>query len=140
MLLTGEYYPTIDANGRLAFPSKLREYLGEHFYITWTKNSYLVVYSEEELNGIAEKIKMMPVNETMDTRRMIFTNAINVEPDKQGRVVIPLGLRELAEIKDEVAIVGNMDRAEIWPKEVWLKEKAKQNAPGKDSTFEELRI
>ena len=139
-MLTGEYYPTIDANGRLAFPSGLRKDLGERFYITWAKEPFLVVYPEAEFNRIAERINERPMSETMNTRRLLFTSAVFVEPDKQGRAIIPLSLRKLVNITDEVAVLGNMSRAEIWPKDKWLEVKEKQNAPSDDSTFEELGI
>ena len=127
-MLTGEYFPTIDNNGRLAFPSKLREELGERFCITRWIEDCLVVFSEQEWNIICESIKAQPYSETVEVRRYLFPNACTVEPDKQGRVIIPSNLRELTGIKDDVVIIGNMDRAEIWAKEKWLSEKDKMTS------------
>jgi len=118
-MLTGQYYPTIDANGRLAFPAKLREELGERFIITrWTEDC-LVAFSEEEWKITCEKIRNSSYTNAIDMRRYLFPYACTVEPDKQGRVIIPATLREHIGITDEVVIVGNMDRAEIWVKEKW---------------------
>lgn len=127
-MLTGEYYPTIDAVGRLAFPSKLRDELGERFCITRWIDDCLVVFSEMEWDIICDKIKAQPYSETVEIRRYLFPNAAVVEADKQGRIIIPLNLRELTGITNDVVIVGNMDRAEIWAKDKWVSEQGKMNA------------
>ena len=139
-MLQGEFYPTIDSNGRLAFPSKLRDELGERFCITRWIGDCLVVFSEYEWNVICEKIKARPYSDTIEIRRYLFPNACTVEPDKQGRVIIPSNLRELTGIKDDVVIIGNMDRAEIWDKEIWEKEKNKMNSDIFSLKLKELEI
>jgi MraZ protein len=40
-------------------------------------------------------------------------------PDKQGRLPIPVHLREYAGLQYEVAVVGNGRRAEIWDRVKW---------------------
>jgi len=139
-VLTGEYYPTIDSNGRLAFPSKLRDELGDRFCITRWIEDCLVVFSETEWDIICERIKAQPYSETIEIRRYLFPNACTVEPDKQGRVIIPVKLRELSGITDDVVIVGIMDRAEIWAKEKWLTEQDKMNSSIFSAKLKEIGI
>lgn len=120
-MLTGEYFHNIDPKGRMNFPSKLREELGERFYITRWLDDCLVVFSEEEWEIICEKIKSQSLTRSRDIQRYLFANASLMEPDKQGRILIPQNLRERAGIEKDVAIIGVMNRAEIWDKERWMK-------------------
>ena len=45
--------------------------------------------------------------------------AAEVEPDKQGRILIPQPLRDYASIEKDVTFIGTGDRAEIWSTECW---------------------
>ena len=54
-----------------------------------------------------------------DIERFILGSAFEVEPDKQGRIIIPEILAEYAKLKKDLVFVGLGDRVEIWPKEVW---------------------
>ena len=51
--------------------------------------------------------------------RFFLSGANEVEPDKQGRVLIPGNLREAAGINKDVILVGVGSRIEIWSKESW---------------------
>lgn len=120
-MLTGEYFHNIDDKGRMIFPSKLRDDLGEQFYITRWLDDCLVVFSQEEWDNICQKLKEQPMGRSRDIQRFLFANACTVEPDKQGRILIPANLRERAGITKDVAVIGVLNRAEIWDKERWIK-------------------
>jgi len=45
---------------------------------------------------------------------MIISNAVEVSPDKQGRILVPAGLQEAAELAGTVLLSGNLDRVELW--------------------------
>ena len=119
-MLTGEYYHSLDEKGRMIFPAKLRDELGEQFYVTRWLDDCLVVFSLEEWNNICAKLKEQPIGRSRDIQRFLFANACIVEPDKQGRILIPSNLRERACIDKDVAVIGVMNRAEIWDKTRWL--------------------
>ena len=53
-----------------------------------------------------------------------------VSTDKQGRMQIPLQLRQKIGIESEVVLVGNGDMIEIWTPERW---EASQNMLDSDS-------
>lgn len=110
----GEYQHSLDAKGRVSFPAKLRDDLGDRFFITRGLDNCLFVYSEEEWAGLEEKIRALPMSKGRGLQRFFFAGAVDVEPDKQGRVLIPDYLREFAGLAKDVMIIGASTRAEIW--------------------------
>lgn len=114
-MLIGEYSHSVDAKGRLIFPAKLRESLGEQFILTkGFSDPCLYVYSMEEWGRLEERIKTLPMSRARELQRFLFSSAALAEADKQGRIVIPGALREYAGITKDVTVVGAMVRAEIW--------------------------
>jgi len=118
--LLGEFKSTLDSKGRMNFPVKVREELGDVFMISKTLDQHCIkVYTMEDWNALADKIKELPQTKTANLQRVLFGSAFAVEPDKQGRALIPAPLREYAGLKADVVIVGLVGRAEIWDKEKW---------------------
>ena len=125
-MLIGEYTHALDVKGRVNFPAKLREELGELFYITRSPDAEesdrcLFVYSQAEFETLKEQIRKLPFAEAKIAQRF-FSKTTPAEPDKQGRVLIPQNLREYAGLDKEVVVVGAMVRAEIWDKQRWLEQ------------------
>lgn len=121
-MLIGEYLHTMDAKGRLILPSKFRSELGERFIVTKGFDGCLYGYSIEEWKTIEEKIKTLPLVTGKDARnftRFFFSSAIECEIDSQGRILISQNLREFADLKKEIVIIGVSSRIEIWSKEKW---------------------
>ena len=114
----GKYKHTVDPKGRLFVPSKLREELGDAFYVTLGLDHCLSVYTEAGWQGILDKYNALPISQARKMR-FLFANAAKCEPDKQGRIVIPQPLREFAGLTKEVMIIGADDRCEIWDKAEW---------------------
>lgn len=122
-MLIGEYQHNIDAKGRLIVPSKLRESLGEIFIATRGFDQCVVVYPMDVWMDFLEKIRQLPASSS-DARRFkrFFTsNAAECEVDGQGRILLPLQLREYAGLKKQIVSIGVGDRAEIWDKDTWDK-------------------
>lgn len=121
----GEYLHTVDLKGRVALPAKFREALGPRFYIARGLDRCLFVYPSEEWALVLDKIKGMPLNQkdARDYQRYFLSGASEVEPDKQGRIVLPMSLREYAGVAKDVWILGVGTRVEIWDREVWDRKK-----------------
>lgn len=118
--MRGEFKSTLDPKGRMNFPVKLREELGTSFVISKTIGEKCIkVYSNEDWESLVESIRKMPQVKTAGIQRFLFGSAFEVEPDKQGRVLIPSPLREYAELQTDIVIVGLEGRAEIWDKQRW---------------------
>ena len=102
----GEYNHTIDTKGRIIIPSKFRDTLGDDFVITKGLDGCLFVYDKTEWQVFEEKLKSLPLT-NKDARqfvRFFLAGAALVEVDKQGRVLIPLVLREFAGIEKDTEI------------------------------------
>ena len=58
--------------------------------------------------------------ETRKFNRLFFSGAVEIIPDKQGRILIPTYLKQYAGIKRDIMIIGVSSRLEIWSREKWL--------------------
>ena len=116
-MLIGQYQHNIDAKNRVIVPAKFREDLGERFYVTKGLDGCLFVLSEEGWKRLQDKIVAMPMSKARQLQRFFFSGAAEVEPDKQGRILIPQPLRDYASIEKDVTFIGTGDRAEIWSTE-----------------------
>lgn len=118
-MLMSEYSHTLDAKGRMIFPARLREELGNTFVITRGLDNCIGVYSLSEWERFSEKLMSQPFSKGSKLVRFMFSKATRVEADKQGRILIPSSLREYACIDKDVVVVGMGNRAEIWDKDKW---------------------
>ena len=111
--MTGIYQHTLDAKGRLFIPAKLREELGETFYVTISPEKCLSAYSQENWDDVARRVAAM-TNVQQRKMRPLFAYAARCELDGQGRILLPAELRGYAGLKDSAVILGFGDKAEIW--------------------------
>ncbi|MDR3564953.1 MAG: division/cell wall cluster transcriptional repressor MraZ [Negativicutes bacterium] len=120
-MFMGEYSHTIDNKGRLIFPAKFRENLGDNFIATKGLDGCLFVYTQEEWAILEGKLKQLPLAkpEARAFVRFFFAGAAELEADKQGRVLLPTNLREHARLDKDVIVIGVSSRIEIWSKEAW---------------------
>lgn len=120
-MFMGEYNHTVDAKGRVFVPSRFRETLGDEFVVTKGLDGCLFVYDNNEWAAFEEKLKALPIT-NKDARqfvRFFLAGAAGVEVDKQGRILLPLSLREFAALAKDVVLIGVGSRIEIWSKERW---------------------
>lgn len=116
--MTGVYNHNLDAKGRLFIPAKLREELGEVFYVTLSMEKCLTAYSSESWGKFMDKIKEMPKVKQIKMRPL-FAHAAKCELDNQGRILLPQALRDFAGLTKEVAVVGSGECAEFWDAAAW---------------------
>lgn len=136
--MTGQYQHSIDSKGRLFIPAKLREELGDTFYITMGVDACLSVYSDASWSKFTEKFESLPYTKTR-AMRPLFANAAKCEPDAQGRILIPQKLRAYADLEKDVVVIGVSNRAEIWNAEHWNSvEEEELNPENLSAVMEEL--
>ena len=74
--MSGELLYTIDPKGRMSFPPKFREILGERFILTKGPNNKLVAYSEENWEKLVEQIAEMDLGREKDILTQMCAEAV----------------------------------------------------------------
>ncbi|MDD2703184.1 MAG: division/cell wall cluster transcriptional repressor MraZ [Candidatus Omnitrophica bacterium] len=121
----GEYQHSIDRKGRLILPSKFRDTAKanfiEKFFVTRGLDKCLFMFSEEEWRLQEQKFKNISFarQESRIFNRLYFSGAVEVFPDRQGRILLPQYLKDYAEIKRDLIVVGVSNRIEIWSSDKW---------------------
>ena len=118
-MLTGEYQHNMDLKGRVTVPSKFREDLGDKFYVCKGLDGCLFLLSQAQWDKLVEKVSAIPLAQGKGIQRYFFSGAAEVEPDKQGRILLPANLRQHAKLEKDVVLVGVGSRIEIWNKALW---------------------
>ena len=121
----GRYEFQIDEKGRVSLPSAYRKAAsGDSFVLLQWQPTHLDLYPEDTWAGIQAKLldfrRAQP--EGGAYFRRIISNAVEVEPDKQGRIRVPGWLREGGGLEDTVLLVGAVDRVELWSPERFKKQ------------------
>jgi len=121
-MFVGQYNHSMDAKGRVALPAKFRAEL-KKAVVTKGLDNCLFVYPKKEWDKMAEKLAALPVAKanTRAFSRLMLAGAMEIEFDKQGRVILPEYLRSFAGLKKDVVVAGLYTRLEIWDQEAWLK-------------------
>lgn len=123
----GEYSHTLDDKDRFILPAKFRDKLKElsrkKFYITRGLDGCLFLFHQDSWEKLEDKLKNLSFTKQQSRffNRLYFSGAYEFEVDSQGRVMVPAYLKEYAQIKREIMIVGIADRIEIWDKNLWSK-------------------
>ena len=120
-MFMGEYNHSIDAKGRIIVPSKFREQLGDRFVVSKGLDRCLWVFPKDEWELFSSKLRSLPT-ERKDARKLVrffMSGAIEVDTDKQGRVLLSQALREHAKLDKDVVLTGMANRVEIWDKKTW---------------------
>ena len=126
-MFTGKYNHTIDPTNRLAIPSILRKCVdekevGKGFYVTPGLDRCLALYPPMQFKVLTKKLEqlMFTNQKARNFQRLFFSKSSGcVTCDKQGRILVPQILKEHADLKKDVVIVGVMDKIEIWDMQRW---------------------
>ena len=115
--MIGKYTARMDDKNRLIVPAKLREELGESFFVTLGVNCghrCLTVYTAAEWQKLSDNYNNLSISQRAGATSLIFMNAAECSPDKQFRFGLTQFLLDYAGIDREVMIVGRAGQAEIW--------------------------
>ncbi len=129
----GEFSHSIDQKGRVALPSKFRPMLATGCVVTRGLDNSLFIYPSKEWEKMADKLAKLPLSQA-DARafaRLMLSGAMQLEIDKQGRVIMPAYLRKYAGFDKEVVIIGLYNKIEVWDKAAW---ESYKNAAEKESS------
>lgn len=121
----GEYKHTLDDKDRFILPAKFREKMKslkkKKFFITRGLDGCLFLFHQEEWEKLEEKLRSLPFTKQQSRffNRLYFSGAQEIDIDSQGRITLPVYLKEFASIGREIVITGIADRIEVWDKGRW---------------------
>jgi MraZ protein len=120
-MFIGEYIHNLDEKGRLAVPKKFRNDLSKGAVVTKGLDNCLFIYTKNEWEKLAQKLAGLPFAQanTRAFARLMLAGAMDVDIDKQGRIILPSYLREFAGIKKDVVVAGLYSRLELWDSKKW---------------------
>ena len=125
-MLIGEYIHTIDEKNRISLPAKFRKEMGRKVIVTPGLDQCLFVFTLAEWERVSKRLgsgggdlSFLKSDQRTFNRNM-FGQAVDVEVDSIGRILIPENLKERAKLKNTGAIIGVEDRLEIWNDKIWL--------------------
>lgn len=123
---SGKYYYTVDPKGRIIIPAPFREIITSNYssklYITNAPfDKCLFIYPMEEWNKLQEQIRTKPKSDEAIRffLRRVIASATETEMDRQGRILVPIALREDASINSNVVMAGQIERIELWDRSEW---------------------
>jgi len=121
IMFLGEYTHTIDDKGRLTIPAKYRAALAAGLVVTRGFDQNLMLFPIDGWQELAERISQRPLSDedVRAFRRRVFSGALDLTPDRQGRILLPQYLRDFAVINGEVVIAGMFNYLEIWSTDAW---------------------
>ncbi len=117
MKFLGSYTYQLDGKGRVSLPAAFRrEAPDQRFVLLQAYRPALQLYPEAEWEGVEERLREL-VRHQPESRSYVLSvmsNAIELSPDSQGRILIPARLQAAAELDGEALLVGAIDKVEIW--------------------------
>ncbi|KKT65642.1 MAG: Protein MraZ [Candidatus Woesebacteria bacterium GW2011_GWC2_45_9] len=121
-MLIGSYLGILSDARRVAVPKKFLIELGENPVLAKWYEDCLILVSSDFWDKLSVRLtgdkKAFDLG-VRDIERFILGSAFEVEPDEQGRIIIPEILFNYAKLEKETIFVGLIDRVEVWPKSVW---------------------
>ncbi|RIK43139.1 MAG: division/cell wall cluster transcriptional repressor MraZ [Chloroflexi bacterium] len=121
-MFLGEFTHNLDSKGRLTIPARYRTALEAGLVVTrHPTDRCLMLFPMSEWEKVAEKVNNLPLADPRVSllRRVLFSAAEDLLPDRQGRILISQRLREHARIADEILIVGMSKFIELWNPRTW---------------------
>ncbi|MEL7625246.1 MAG: division/cell wall cluster transcriptional repressor MraZ [Anaerolineaceae bacterium] len=107
---------SMDKKGRMTVPSKYRDETPDGVVVTKGLDNNLIAYAKTDFDIFAESMNSISITDPnlRSFRREILGNSAELTYDSAGRILIPLHLRKLAGIEENVMIVGAGQYFEIW--------------------------
>ena len=118
-MFRGNHPTRVDEKGRLKLPAEFKrrvdELYGPQFYITSKDGKRAEIYPLKEWEKIEERLAQIP---SMNPHKKKFLDVTNyygqmAQMDEQGRVLIPAILRQAADVKGEVVVLGSQTYLEL---------------------------
>ena len=122
-MFLGQYQHSLDEKGRVILPAKFRGQLEGGAYMARGLDGCVCVYPTDEWERVSNNMRDLATRGTQERQaaRSFFAGAAEVAPDRQGRVPVPVHLRDFAglSLDRDVVVAGVLSRIEIWDAQKW---------------------
>ena len=137
-MFLGRFEHTIDEKGRITVPARFRELLADGAYVTQGFDRNLIVLPAPSFEQMYQNVNQMSMTDPVarQLKRFIFANAVQVDFDRAGRMLLPQYLRESVNLDGNAMLVGVGDYFEVWSPQNW----AQQNELMQDTEATTLRF
>lgn len=113
----GRFLHQVDPKGRISLPAQFRRGReSDPFVLIQTQPEALTLYPDEAWGSVQadllDYMKRQPEHRHKVLR--ITADAVEVVPDKQGRILIPERMRKAAGVSTEAWVVGAINKIQIW--------------------------
>ncbi len=81
----------------------------------------LCIYPLPDWEKVEEQLSQMPSlrAQTRQLNRLLIGSAVDLELDNSGRLLIPVRLREQAQLTKQVMLVGQLNKFQLWDENKW---------------------
>lgn len=119
---------SLDAKGRLSMPTRHRDALSaQSGQLTITKHPHgcLMVFPRDEWEKFRARIASLPMDAQW-WRRIFLGNAMDVEMDASGRILVSPELRAAAGISRDAVLLGMGSYLELWDAQSYAAKEAEE--------------
>ena len=132
---------SLDAKGRLSVPTRHRDVLlaeaGGQLTITKHPHGCLMVFPRPEWEKFRERIAQLPMSAQW-WKRIFLGNAMDVDMDATGRVLVSPELRQAAGLTRDAMLLGMGQHFELWDKATYEAKEAEAMQAGMPEAFEDF--
>jgi MraZ protein len=123
LVFTGTYQRSLDDKLRLVLPKRVRSGLPENvrLFLTPGTDQCLEIHTDNSLRELAKRAQVSSAGsqKVKSFSRLFYARAEECDIDKQSRIRVPSSLAELAEISNEVVLIGVGFHWELWNPTHW---------------------
>lgn len=128
---------SLDSKGRLSVPTRHRNALGTQLTITRHPHGCLMIFPRAQWESFRERVSELPMSAQW-WKRIFLGNAMDVEMDGTGRVLVSPELREAASIERDTMLLGMGNHLELWDKASYEAQEAKAMQGDMPDVFKEF--
>lgn len=123
-MFLGQFRHNLDDKGRLTIPAVFRDSVGQGAFISQGFDRNVMVMTAAYFQQVYERINAMSITDPAARllRRLLLSNAYQVEVDKAGRILVPQNLRQFLGLDGEAIVVGQGEYFEIWSPTGWYEQ------------------
>lgn len=124
-MFSGAISVNLDSKGRMAIPTRYREYLSEGMVCTiGLYHPCLTLYSMSEWKCIEQQLSTLSaiIEAERRIKRLLLGYATECQMDNSGRILLPPTLRTYAKLEKFTMLVGQSNKFEIWDEAIWYQQ------------------